>query len=535
MKKLKSLRKRKGVVFRAPKFKKDAKGIPSELPPTTSTSSIPRTKSIVEVTPTLVKEGKKQNNTLSIFTGFRVPAGLRDIVQTGVDRDIVTYDPAKHSHEYLIRRTGTDSKAALRLAMWNMENSSCGVHKKRIQDGDRAARLFDRLENAGITYDELRSLSGPEKVKLFARLNIQPTERIWITAMMRNKPCGHLILSEDGKHVCLRSGRDGGKCDLHADPSKALPDGATRSDLRAYYGKTIYPLYEIYDEHDMQERLQQLQGADVHINDASHGAVQLSEMMNDIKESKSITGNLPRELSEAAYSCWSYAIDDTPEDMVSVYNEESFHQLSSPLRNYVVELIRVEFDKGSPGDFQRKVLGRREEWAKYFTKMTRRIHEAVEQMPQKSPQDMTPPKIEDLQKGVDGGDSHLKETLTPPGQQDDPVFRSVDPSRSVTQADIPSMMPSIIVKGSLSIADRSRNTTITSSLSLTLDVVIHRDVCFTHRNHRKLLHKKLQRLPHPPAMIPFNALIRVDPLDYILFLDEQKKKNHHEDVPLLHA
>ena len=527
--KFKNIKKRKGVVFNPRKTTKD------------TIVNSPIANAIVDSNPTFIKNNKsKEDDLIKGFNEFSGTYSMMKIKQGGVDKDIISYNPKKHSQQYLVRKTGTDSRASLRLMFWNLEHSGCGVDNKRLQGGKRIEKLFDQLDNNGISYDTLRDLSGPERIKLFARLNIQPSERIWLTALLRNKPCGHTIFSEDGKHVCLRHGTADGKCSIHLSNQNDLqcpPDGATRSEIRSFYGKSIYPIYEIFDEFPMQERFMKMNGPNAHIDEAVQGAVQLSEMMNDIKESKGIEGDLPQDDTDSAYSCWSYGIDDSPEDMVSIHNARSFQQLSSPLRNYVVELLQVDFDKGAPGDYQKKVLRRREEWAKYFTKLTRKLHEGIEPAAITKPQSMKPPTIEQLQYGVDGGDTIIKETLTPPGQDDDVLFRPADPSRAVTQSDVPTLMPSIIIKGTISLADSSRKTnTYSSSIQLSLDVLFHSNVCFNNnRQLRDTIRRNLTGLPLPPAMIPFTALVRVDPLDYILFLEEQKRNSPSQNLPLLHA
>ena len=563
--------------------------------------------------------------------------------------------------EQVIKAAGEESPAALRVLLWALEYGTVGASGRRARGTEgRVRRLLDVLEANDVDWEAAKLLSKPKLLLLCERLRLRPTERLWLAALLRNPACGALLLSQDGKHVCLRetSRRRGsgslrcrnpyhaaayaphfdkygfpvvhragvdeedeereGEAEASAAPAAAAertpsalvevspltrrrrrhrptqppapyaaepaewlstrrfattpPPGCARAELRQHYGRSVYPVREAYEEEAMQRRVEEaFKGEEgQHTIDSIGPVLELLELRHDIARKQLDAGAEASEVggpddTSTAMTAWSYALHDTRRDMVERRCAALAVPGKNPARTYQVTLLRLEHDKGGPGDYRKKVTKRRDEWLHWVGKLQRMVAEALENVPLKDPptvQAMVPPSVTDMQAAVDkagGGDgdaaaadpqlqqrrrppnplaARMQPGLEEPETLEDVVFRAVDPSRAVTVADTLPVMPSVIVTGKVVLVPRGKRrdrhrrgraaepVAPGGSLEMKLRVLVHSDVCFDNRGGRyrsglQGLKSRLASLPLPPAVMPFSALFRVDPLSFMIELDKR--------------
>ncbi|KAJ9465928.1 hypothetical protein DIPPA_70113 [Diplonema papillatum] len=455
----------------------------------------------------------------------------------------------------VVKATHQESIAALRLLLWKLEFDTSGRAEQMVQGtASRAEQLFTLLDGAEMDLDKLKELSPEKLVKLFSRLQIRPTERIWLSAILQNRPCGAIILSQDGKHVCLRQAAPGRlRCSeathslkpLHGGANEPVwsnqglvPwDGCPRDVLRQYYGRSIFPVHDVYDEHPLQEFVTEKMGPG-HDIDSLGPSLEYMVFMKHIEdkhkrlnpESDGVVGT--EEDHQTAVMAWSHVLGSDKKELMAEAERQRQKPLTSAARVYDVTLIRCEFDKGRPGAYRKKVENRHEEWARWLSQLQRSLHEVIEKCDANGTiQPLQPPSLDVLQAAVDRselGSSHRLTTPRPVMESEKPnneipaysLFRAVDPSQAVSAEDSLPCMPTIVVQGRIVLKEPSADNSPLQqggSLALDLNVVVHSEPCFVRpAAFPTWVSQQLARLPLPPAMIPFNAILRADPLDFLL-------------------
>ena len=555
--------------------KRRAQHIDNEITPVTSSPPSPSPSSsdaalqtIPDITPSSsflpVQYKNPQSGTQSsVIVNFN--AHLAPGVEDGPEYFLSLRDDKLAENEQkdrLIKQLEEEGPAALKLLLWAVQHHAVGASGRRVQGTEeRVERLHRLLSEHGVGWDALKMMSAQKRLLLFARLKIGPTERVWLAALCHARPCGAIILSQDGKHICLRrTAHDTPRCDnpyhqhrfrdrfedgipIHEDhPSsnsistgrynKTPLQGSHRAEVRQFYGQSIYPTREIHTEAAISERVQARYGPESNLDNVGP-VVELVEMVNDISEKHSYLGSDPHtvggdEDTARALDAWSYITGDSNTEMVRRYKEKQVSQYSDPARTYEMWLLRAEFNKGGPGEYRTKVVKRRDEWLVWLGRVQRILHTEVEKCHLKQPlriQPVAPPSIETMQRAVEnkGGGQGVAGTSRSPFKdpyESDPLFRPIDPSRGVQESDIYPAMPTIIVEGTVSLNDKKKKynagdkrVRVESSLALTLRLLVNGEACFvsTERLARNV-YAKFKSLPLPPAMVPFSLAFRVDPL-----------------------
>eukprot|EP00756_Hemistasia_phaeocysticola_P057846 Hpha_TRINITY_DN34456_c0_g1::TRINITY_DN34456_c0_g1_i1::g.96184::m.96184 len=102
---------------------------------------------------------------------------------------------------------GRESAVALRMLLWMLAHRAVGASKDRVSGAlSRHDRLWRMLDEHGVDLDYIKSSSPEERFELFDKIGVPSVERTWLAALTMNRPCGAVVLSADGKHVCLRQG-----------------------------------------------------------------------------------------------------------------------------------------------------------------------------------------------------------------------------------------------------------------------------------------------------------------------------------------
>eukprot|EP01063_Lacrimia_lanifica_P013531 TRINITY_DN20174_c0_g1_i1.p1 TRINITY_DN20174_c0_g1~~TRINITY_DN20174_c0_g1_i1.p1 ORF type:complete len:576 (+),score=204.71 TRINITY_DN20174_c0_g1_i1:284-2011(+) len=482
---------------------------------------------------------------------------------TGVDRRRAAAEAAvKLGRTALMRATGQEGRTSLRLLLWKLQHDRLGVAGRRVRGTEREVEdLAEVLEANDVDFDTLKRLSSRQVILLFARLRLLPTQRLWLTALLRARPCGAVLFSQDGKHVCLREAVPGTvRCaDPQHHPVDAGPKmvaqspspvpGAPRALFRQYHGRAVYPVYEVNEEDAMNARVQRRYPE--HTVDTVGPALQLVEHLHDIETKHAALGSDPatvgqQEDMERAFEMWAQGQAENPQELLDADAARERRPYRAATRRYEVTLLRGEFDRGGVGEYRRRVAQREKEWMEWLGRMTRVVHEHIEGAePTGTLQALDPPNLDQMQAAVDrgaAGEAPPSDGLTRPSplelrSPDDAfdaarrVLRPLDASRSVTAADLLPVMPTVVVRGTVALAGKGvkhRSKHVTSrgprapragagSLALTLRVLITKDACFAPlpERQRRRLQRALAALPLPPAVLPFNALFRVDPFERV--------------------
>eukprot|EP00756_Hemistasia_phaeocysticola_P057847 Hpha_TRINITY_DN34456_c0_g1::TRINITY_DN34456_c0_g1_i1::g.96183::m.96183 len=325
---------------------------------------------------------------------------------------------------------------------------------------------------------------------------------------------------------------------------------ATREEMREYYGRSVWPVYEEREEEGINQHLKACFGKDVDISTAGH-LVELAELVHQRASTKLALGADVDTIggqddTEAAAAMWRHYLDDSPEDLAQEFDARFTGPIRDPLRKFDVVLIRAEFDQGPNfAVYEHRVLQRQEEWAGWLTRLQRCLHRRLEDIcgSKGIVQRMAPPSLARLQAAADAAELGLAsqgELMAPPPVEDQAtsgtahqrVFRPVSPERPVTPDDALPCMPTVVLSARIVPAKRKKGKQGGSGVQLSFSMRVTKDACFSWgKSFAKALENDIRSLGAPPAVCAFSALFRVDPREFT----EHQEKLRLEERPSIPA